>query len=238
MFIKKIHLLLLQNEEHAGFNTYVADYITETGATVLNVVTQAADHKLKLDIEKSVLDLVQKNSYTARVSVAEVARDKPIRGFFKIVKGMLHHFNPAVEQAAANIDLINQKFSDICYLSDEKQTAATESFLAALKAAQADIATLGLEDWITEIEATQNAFVEVVKSRNAEDDLRPATNMKTARTETDTAYNAIADRINALITIEGDAKYAAFVTSLNNRIDQYNTSVAQRKGRTKKEPVA
>ena len=238
MFIKKIYFHALQNEEHAGFNTYVADYISEAGAEALNVVAQAAEHKQKLAIEKSVLDLVRKNVYTQRVQVAEDARDKPIRGFFKIVKGMLHHFNPVVEQAAANINLINQKFSDICYLSDEKQTAATESFLAALKAAQADIETLGLTAWIAEIEATQNAFVELVKSRNTEDDQRPETNMKAARTETDKSYMAIVDRINALITIEGNAKYAAFVTSMNNRIDQYHTAIAQRKARTPKAPVA
>lgn len=236
MLIKKIHLMLLQNEEHAGFNTYVDNYIAETGATVLNVETLATEHKLKLETEKSVLDLVQKNSFTVRVNLAEEARDKPIRGFFKVVKGMLHHFNPAVAQAAMNIDLINEKFSKVIYLSDEKQTTAVESYLAALKAATADITLLGLADWITEIVATQNTFEELVKSRNNEVDLKPATNMKAARIDTDLSYNAIFDRINAFITIEGDAKYAAFVTSLNNRIDQYNTAIAQRKGRSKKDP--
>ena len=37
MFIKKIHLLELQNEEHEGLNTYVDDYITESGAAALNI---------------------------------------------------------------------------------------------------------------------------------------------------------------------------------------------------------
>ena len=233
MTIKKIHLLLLQNEEHAGFNTYTQEYINQYGAATLNVTDQAADHKTKLDDEKSVLDLVQKNTYSERLNTAEDARDYPIRGFFKVVKGMLHHFNPVVEQAAANVDLINKNFSDITYLSDEKQTAATESYLAALQAAQADITTLGLTDWITEIKAKQANFELVVKSRNTEDDARPAFNMKAARIATDQSYKAIVDRINALITIDGDAKYAPFVTSLNNRIDQYNTSIAQRKGRNK-----
>ena len=147
---------------------------------------------------------------------------------------MLHHFNPAVAQAAYNIDLINEKFSKITRLSDEKQTAAEESYITALKAAAADLTTLGLTDWLTEIEATQIAFVELVKSRNQEDDLKPAINMKTARVETDNTYNAIVNRINAFITIDGDAKYAAFVTKLNNRIVQYNTAIAQRKGWAKK----
>lgn len=235
MFIKRIHLLELQNEEHVGFNTYVDDYITETGAAVLNVDKQTSDHKLKLAVEKSVLDLVKKNSYTERVNVADEARDKPIRGFFKLVKGLQHHFNPAVAQAAYNINLINEKFSDVTYLTNEKQTPAEESYIVALKGAMADITTLNLTDWLTEIEATESAFVQLVKSRNNEDDLKPAINMKAARVETDAAYNAIVDRINAFITIEGDAKYAGFVTKLNNRIDQYSTAIAQRKGRAKKE---
>jgi hypothetical protein len=234
MFIKKNHLLELQNDEHAGFHAYVDEYIAESNAVVLKVETQSADHKIKLAIEKSVLDLVQKNSFTARVNAADEARDKPIRGFFKVVKGMLHHFNPALAQAAYKINLINEKFSDVTYLTNEKQTSAEESYIAALKGAMADITTLGLTDWLTEIEATETAFLELVKSRNNEDDVKPVINMKAARVETDDSYNAIVDRINAFITIEGDANYVAFVTKLNNRIDQYSTAVAQRKGHAKK----
>ena len=238
MFIKKIHFLELQNEEHTGFHAYVDEYIAEIGAEGLKIVTQSADHKIKLAVEKSVLDLVQKNSFTQRVNAADEVRDKPIRGFFKVVKGMMHHFNPAVAQAAYNINLINEKFSDITRLSNEKQTQAEESYITALKAAMADITTLGLADWLTEIEATESAFVELVKSRNNEDDLKPAINMKAARVETDDTYNAIVDRINAFITIEGDANYAAFVTKINNRIDHYSTAIAQRKGHVKKDDSA
>ena len=89
MVIKKVNLHAFQNEEHAGFNTYLQEYINQYGAATLNVTDQAADHKTKLDDEKSVLDLVQKNTYSERLNTAEDARDYPIRGFFKVVKGML-----------------------------------------------------------------------------------------------------------------------------------------------------
>lgn len=230
MFIKKIHYVELPNEEHVSFHIYVDDYISEAGAATLHVETQSADHKLKLSIEKSVLDLVLKNSYTVRVNAADAARDVPIRGFFKVVKGMLNHFNPAVAQAAYNINLIDERFSNLPRLSKEKQTSAEESYLTALKANMADINTLGLTDWVTEIEAKENAYLEMVKNRNNEDDLKPAFNMRTARLETDDACEAIIDRINAFITIDGDANYITFVTKLNNRIDQYNNTIAQRKG--------
>jgi hypothetical protein len=237
MFIKKFRFQNLQNEEHVAFNAYVQAYITETGATTLNVETQAAAHAQKFEAEKSVLNLVQKNTYTERLIAADEARDKPIRGFFKVVKGMLNHFNPNVEQAAYNINIINQSFAEITYLSNEKQTAAVDSFLAALRAKNADIETLGLKDWVTEIETTQNVFVTVVKSRNEEDDAKPMYNMKAARNETDVTYRALVDRINAFITIEGNAKYANFVTKLNGRIDQFERAMAQRSGRAKAETV-
>lgn len=228
MFIKKIKFLSLQNEEHVAFNAYVQEYISESGATALNVETQAAAHAQKFEAEKLVLNLVQKNSYTQRLLAADEARDKPIRGFFKVVKGMLNHFNPAVEQAAYNIHIINQSFSEIVYLPYEKQTAAVESFLTALKAKNADIETLGLKDWVAEIGTSQDVFLTVVKSRNDESDSKPVYNMKAARNETDLAYRALVERINAFITIEGNAKYANFVTKINGRIDQFENAMAKR----------
>jgi hypothetical protein len=239
MFIKKIHLPELQNEEHAGLHTYVIDYISEADAETLNISIQLSDYRRKLAIEKSVLDLVQKNTFTARVNTADEARDKPIRGFFKVVKGLLDHFNPTIAQAAYNIDVINENFSDITRLSDNKQSQAFESYITALEAASADITTLELTDWITEMKTVNTAFLDLVKSKNAEDDTKPGTNMKAARVETDTAYNAIANRINAFITINGDAAYASLVTKINGRIDQYNTAIAQRRGHAQKdEPLA
>jgi len=230
MFIKKIHYVELQNEEHVGFLTYVDDYISEAGAATLHVETQSADFKLKLAVEKSVLDLVLKNTFTVRVNAADGARDVPVRGFFRVVKGMLNHFNPVMAQAAYNISIINERFKNLPDLSKEKQTAAEESYLNALKANMADINTLGLTDWVMEIEAKENAYLEMVRNRNNEDDLKPSLKMRAARLETDDACKAIFDRINAFITIEGDANYVGFVTKLNNRIDQYNNTIAQRKG--------
>lgn len=230
MLIKNIHLNTLQNEEHAGFHTYVSEYITEDGNANPRVLLQLSDYKLKLAIEKSVLDLIHKNSYTQRVNDADAARDKPIKGFFGVVAGMLHHFNPPMAQAAYNVNLINENFSNITRLSDDKQTQAFDSYIAAIDAASADISLLALMDWVTEMKATHAAFLEVVKSRNIEKDDKPNVNMKQARVDTEVAYGALVDRINAFITIEGDALFAPLVTKINGRIDQYINAIAQRKG--------
>lgn len=238
MQIKKIHSLILQNEEHVQFNKYVQEYAADLDVELLRIEAQTADHQLKLASEKAVLDLVQQNTYTKRVSLADNQRDAPIRGFFAVVKGLLHHYDPEIRQAAENIYVINQKFSDICYLSNEKQSSACESFVTALKAASADINKLDLLAWVTEIEKSQANFELVVRSRNSEDDARPAYNMKVARVATDESYNALVDRINAMITIDGDAKFATFVTKLNNRIDDYHATMARRNAQVQETTVA
>ena len=58
--------------------------------------------------------------------------------------------------------------------------------------------------------------------------------MISARMDTDKAYNALVARINAFITIDGDAKFLELVTKINGRISDFNTTVARRKGRNGK----
>jgi len=234
MYIEKLSLAHLQNEEHFAFHTHVDELLIEADPAVLKIESQYGAYKPLLVNERMALDQVDKSAFTQKLDLASTARDIPIRGFFKMVKGMLHHFNPETSDAAYRIDLINESFSDITRLSDEKQTAATVSYLDALKAASDDITTLGLNDWVPEIEAKNNDYVEIKKNRFHEQDSQTTLRMKTVRRDVDEAYTDTVNRINAFITIDGDVPYAALVTKLNNRIDSFKIMVAQRRGRRAK----
>ncbi len=238
MNVEKIHLLVLQNEEHFGYMTYVDNLFAEANPTTLKVALQYAAFKSLLADERIALDQVQKSDYTAKLDLAEVARDIPIRGFFKVVKGQLHHFNPAVSDAAYRVDIINSNFSDITRLSDEKQSSAAISFTDALDAASPDITTLLMTDWVTEIKAKEAAYLVVKNQRLVESDGKTTLTMKDVRISIDEAYNTLINRVNAFITIDGDADYAALVAKINNRIGIFTLAVAQRKGRKKKDDVA
>ena len=238
MNVEKIHLLVLQNEEHFGYMTYVDVIFAEADPTKLKVAVQYAALKSLLADERIALDQVHKSDYTAKLDLAEVARDKPIRGFFKVVKGQLQHFNPAVSDAAYRVDIINSNFSDITRLSDEKQSSAAVSFTDALDAASADITTLLMTDWVTEIKAKEAAYLVVKNQRLDETDEKTTLKMKDVRVVVDEAYNTLINRVNAFITIDGDADYADVVTKINNRIGIFTLAVAQRKGRKTKDDAA
>lgn len=234
MFVKNVHLLILQNEEHFAFHGYVEELIEEATPAILKVESQFAAYKLLLPNERDALDQVQKSSYTKLLDDADAARDKPLMGFFKVVKGQLHHFNQAVSDAAYRVDIINDSFSGIVRLPYEKETVAVVKWLDKQKASMTDIITLGHPDWLVEVEAKNNGFVDLKKSRFAEKDEQTGLQMKLVRADVDDAYKAIIDRINAYITIDGDAQFATFVTKLNNRIDSFHLTLAQRQGRSKK----
>ena len=231
MFIEKIYFKTLQNEEHAAFHSYVSDYLSESDLKALNLEKQSADYKLKLGIEKSVLDLIQANSYTTLLEKLDIARDKPIRGFMKVAKGLLHHFDDQIAAAAERVVRINDNFSDITRLTYDKQSQAFDSYIAQLNAVSADVAILGLQAWVPEMIARNAEFLETVKKGDAETDAKPLINMINARIDTDKTYNALVDRINAFITIDGDAKFQDFVIKINGRITDFNNTVARRKGR-------
>lgn len=238
MYVKNAHYNDFQNEEHFGFVTYLDELFVAADPIVLKIGAQYPNFKVLISDERKALDQVQKSKYTAQVNVADVARDKPILGFFKTVSGQLNHFNPAVSAAAYRINIINESFSGITRLSLEKQSPAAVSYFDALDAASADISTLLMPDWVTEMKAKEAAFLVVKNQRNDEQDGKSTLNMKEVRHKVDDATQSIFDRINAFITIDGDAGYADIVTKINNRIDIFTLAVAQRKGHKKKDDVA
>ena len=58
--------------------------------------------------------------------------------------------------------------------------------------------------------------------------------MTQARADTDTGYRAIADRLDALMTLSETASCMPFVRELNVRADSYKNNLALRQGRAAK----
>ena len=95
-----------------------------------------------------------------------------------------------------------------------------------------DIDLLGLQGWVLRIEDANNAFMAVFDARQDEQAQKDAlASLCKCRTETDEAYRAIVDRVNAAIVFNGAEKYRDLVIDLNVSIDYYNNIMAQRRGR-------
>jgi len=229
MEIETLHLTHLQNDEHYNFMLEVTQLIDDFTPKALKVENEYALLLPLVADEKTALHPIQASAFTVEVLKGDEARDTPTLGIFKVTDGLLHHFDPEIAQSAYRIKVVLDSFRGITRLPYAKQTAETIKLIENLKGPlAADVTKAGLTPWVAEIEAKNNAFINIVGNRYDELDSRTDLRMKDVRMKTDDTYRTIAKRIDALIVVEGEAAYAPFVSKLNLRIDSYNASIAKR----------
>jgi hypothetical protein len=85
----------------------------------------------------------------------------------------------------------------------------------------ADVATVGIGQWVAELESRNKAFENLVKERFDETAARTDIVLKEARAKLDEAYKTIAERVNALAVVEGAEDYEAFIRTLDAVIAKY-----------------
>jgi hypothetical protein len=231
MKILTVRASKLRNEEHFQFQTEFKGLVEQQTPLSLNIETAWADYLPVFNNEAAVVDAIRKSSFTPKIADADHNRDRLFSGLKNTVKGALNHFNPAVREAAQRVMIVLDNFEGINEKSLDSQTAALTSLITDLTTVYAaDVATLGIGDWVTELESANNAFVALTQERYSEEAAKPQFNMKTARTETDAAYRTIIERIDALIIVNGPAAYETFVAELNERVESFNNNIARREG--------
>jgi hypothetical protein len=222
----------LRNEEHFQFQTEFKGLVEKHTPETLNIETVWAAYLASYEKERSALDLIRRSLLTEDISDADQQRDGLTSGFTLTVKGATNHFDPVKKQAAERVVVVLEHYSGINRKSYDEQTAATSSLVEDLTGDYAaDIATLGLEEWVAQLQSANEAFVALMRERYSEEAGKPQYNMKIARAEVDDACRAITERIEALIIVNGEEAYAPFVNDLNQRVERYNNTVARRKGK-------
>jgi len=232
----KINLSHLQNEEHYQFHAEFNASVSQYGAQTLNIEVDFASYASIYHQEELALQVIRKSATTEQLANADAERDDIFRGFVDAVKSALNHFNVDKRTAAARITVMLDQYGNVARKSYDQETAAISKMVQEFKGAYAaDITTLQLNDWITELESKNTAFEALMKTRYSEEASKTELRMKEVRIEIDTVYRTIADRLDALMLINGASSYEAFVRELNARVDRYNDIIAQRKGRNAKD---
>ncbi|MCL2101466.1 MAG: DUF6261 family protein, partial [Fibromonadales bacterium] len=117
-----------------------------------------------------------------------------------------------------------------------EQTSATYNILQELEGKYAgDVAVVGIQQWVAELKARNNAFSDLVKERFDESALKTDIVLKVARVELDKVYRTIAERINALVIVEGAAAYEAFIRTLNVIVKKYTPKKRKKGGEVEEE---
>jgi hypothetical protein len=240
MKIESINYRLLRNEEHLQFHTGFKELVELNNPGELNIEEVFAAFLPHYAHESEAIDQIRKSEVTHELTDADNMRDNTCYGMTEVFKAATRHFQPAIRQAASNLAVIFDHFSDLTKKSYDEETTAIVKFIEELNAKAADVATVGLTDWVAELQANNTAFVNLTKTRYTEESGKTQLKMRQVRGEVDSAYRTVVNRINALIIVNGESSYSAFVTELNKRIEHFAQIIALRDGRNAKDepPVA
>lgn len=230
-----IDLFKLRNAEYLQ---YMKDF---TGIINLNDPTQLAiDAKLnefvsKTDELESLYKKALASEKTQELLALDERRDDAVNGIYYFLLGNTYHFETDRQQKAelllGNMALYGSGISRLNY---QAETATINNILRDWenKPALAEaIILFDLSSWVNEMKAANEEFNTQYLLRTQEyGDANPDT-IKSKREETNLAYYALRNRVDALhLLVEiPPSPYATVINQLNALTDQYNILLVNRK---------
>lgn len=209
----------------------VLELTTQTGNTI---AAKHADDPLltssltALDEPKQQATLAigssRKQELTAEVNEADQKRDKGFIGFRKHVEAdQYNDWKPDVKQAADNIFSIIEKHGTRLYEEGlTVQSALMTSLFDDLEAnqAKADLATLNLTDWITQLKTTQKEFTDLYQLRNELEAVKDIPTKAKAKDNLVQAISVLLNGLDFLANTQPDtyAETSTLITEIVNRI--------------------
>jgi DNA-binding Lrp family transcriptional regulator len=222
MKISKLDFRNLRNDAHFQFHTEFKDLVVLHNPITLKVKPQFDSYLPLYNRVDDALKKIVKSEFTAKIHEADKARDEIYLGMAETVAATLRHFNPNVRQSAERLKILFDTYGNVAGKPLNEETSAIYNILQELKGKYtADAASVGLTEWVAELEARNQTFEGLVKERFDETAHRTDIVLREARGKLDEAYRVIAERINALAVVEGVATYEAFIRTLNAVIAKY-----------------
>lgn len=231
MKITTLALTRMHNAEHFQFMTEVKNLLAQH-SMLLNGTKLIVQFVACYSNEDKALKKIVKSAKTEQLEAADQLRDSLFRGLADSVTAALNHFDPQTVAAAKRLKIVFDTYGNLAATSMNKETAGIYNLLQELTGNYApDMEKLALTAWIPKLTAANKAFETVLKERIGNTAAATQLTMKECRAETDSMYNAIVERINALIVVNGEAAYTEAVSTLNAYIDMYSNTMVQRQGR-------
>lgn len=226
--IGSINLHSLTNDAHFMYmkdvvNAMEADEAVKGSA---NVKARVETLKAAVDEEDEYLILSKKSAYTDQIAAKDRERDSLFRGYAKAVKGFLRM--PVAEMAKASAEL-NQHLKDYAINPDmqlERETARIMNLTDDLDTKfSSQVALLGLKPYVDALSAANKEVQQMLASRTDDRSQQVAGALRTARVNTDEAYQDAVMLINAVVVVGSDKDFTPLINFLNANIKRYKEQV-------------
>jgi hypothetical protein len=233
-FITRINLQQLKNETHVQFNESINRLFDKYPPQTLGVAPLYERYKPAFDNELDALDFIRKSENTEPIVEQDRTRDGIFRGFADLIKGAMHHFDPACREAARRLHDVFTHYGNIARKTFDDETAAINDLMRELQqpALTEAVMLLGLAAWRDKLAEENAKFEQLMMDRYSETAGKTSFRMKTARAEVDKFYHAIVNQLEILM-MTGDSSIENFIRELNAVIERFRNILAQERGERK-----
>jgi hypothetical protein len=214
----------MRNEAHYQFLLLLQKLFISYPAIATIVADLLGELNILITLEGQLVDSVRSSEYTVELKAADKRLDRCIIGIVNAIISALHHFDPAVVNAARRLEILLKAFrSSIEKKSYEEESAAVKILLADLLGEYApQVALLNLGPWLTELSAALDDFERIFLLRSDQRATKPKERLRDVRKQIGILYRKIIERIDAYTVVNGEASTLDFVNHLNEEITYFN----------------
>ena len=232
--IDSFNIARLHTQEDYNFHTRVRDLAQET-LTLESDKAMIDSYQANVEGLDAALKRSDKNSYTAALNQADSVADRRWSTSYAYVKAMAEHPNAEMAEAAAKLVAIFQKYGILTTMGFDEEYGRYANLLQDLAALpQETKEMLQFEPWLDAMDFAVAQFQELRKEKIKEDSTRVVCQVKDARLAADNGFKALVQRVNALVIVNGEAPYTAFIDQLNVMIADAQAMIASRSTKSAK----
>ena len=204
--IESISISRLDKGAHSNYMETVLSYLDKYETVKTKVQTEYSGLSTALETENTNFQVPQKSENTEEIEDSDHLRDVNLRGYETALDYAVATLTDATKLQYAKRLKQHRKEANIDKRAQrDKQTGRMTNFIEDLETKYAtEVAALELEVYVAGMKAANEAVKAHSEDRAEEYSTRVKGALKKARAETDDAYRALVEKINALIVIEGE----------------------------------
>lgn len=214
-----------------GFFGQIKDIILTCSPLVTNLQSVWTTYVAALQAFDVAYAQSKKWEQTADIEELDKQRDSALSAFLNALKAMLASPNASKAAAAKTLTFIRDKYS--LSTSDEymKETTAISQMVQEMESVAAnELATTGLDDWLTDLKQKNDAFLAKMNERTEAQAGMQKGIVREKRLACESAYRDLVKLINALAIVEypSDYNYNSIIDHLNAEIEHYRQILARK----------
>jgi hypothetical protein len=236
--IKSIKLPNLRNGEYIQLMTDILMVLAQNNPASLEIAEPYQQLKTLVGKIEKLFREAKGSSLTRELMELDTRRDHALNGITIIINGYTYCADSVLKSHAISLQNHLTAFgTGIARENLNAQTAILRKLLNDWNEKQAlstALTALHLDKWKDELAAANNLFTERYMARTEEAVTATPGNIKDLRTETNRAWFALRDRLNAWFTLEDGAEpFGSVAGTINSLMENYR-EVMKRRGKIKK----